>query len=79
MMLFSHIKNMQIKQKKWFLLGGISLCGIALRLSPGLQWWVYLLFAGVLLILIAAINEMSKQRGESLKVKVGRFWEDWEW
>lgn len=68
-----------IKQKKWFLLGGISLCGIALRLSPGLQWWVYLLFAGVLLILIAAINEMSKQRGESLKVKVGRFWEDWEW
>ncbi len=67
------------KQKKWFLLGGISLCGVAIRLSPGLQWWVYLLLAGVLLIAIAAINETAKQKGESLKQRVGRFWEDWEW
>lgn len=68
-----------IKQKKWFLLGGITLCGVAVRLSPGLQWWMYLLLAGVLLIVIAAVNEMAKQKGESLKDKVGRFWEDWEW
>lgn len=68
-----------IKQKKWFLLGGVCLCGIAARLSPGLQWWVYLLIAGALLIVIAAVNELSKQRGESMKEKVGRFWEDWEW
>ncbi len=68
-----------IKQKKWFLLGGITLCGVAFRLSPGMQWWAYLLIAGVILIIIAATNEMAKQRGESLKERVGRFWEDWEW
>ncbi len=68
-----------IKQKKWFLLGGITLCGVAVRLSPGMQWWAYLLIAGVILIIIAATNEMAKQRGESLKERVGRFWEDWEW
>lgn len=70
-----------IKQKKWFLLGGITLCGVAVRLSPRMhmQWWVYLLIAGAILIIIAAANEMAKQRGESLKKRVSRFWEDWEW
>lgn len=70
-----------IKQKKWFLLGGITLCGVAFRLSPRMhmQWWAYLLIAGVILIIIAAANEMAKQRGESLKKRVSRFWEDWEW
>lgn len=70
-----------IKQKKWFLLGGITLCGVAVRLSPRMhmQWWAYLLIAGAILIVIAAANEMAKQRGESLKTRVSRFWEDWEW
>lgn len=70
-----------IKQKKWFLLGGITLCGVAVRLSPRMhmQWWVYLLIAGAILIIIAAANEMAKQRGESLKTRASRFWEDWEW
>ncbi len=70
-----------IKQKKWFLLGGITLCGVAVRLSPRMhmQWWAYLLIAGAILILIAAANEMAKQHGESLKTRASRFWEDWEW
>ena len=72
-----------LKQKKWFLLGGVSLVGIALylrmKLFPGMQWWVWLLLAGILLIVIAAVNEMLKQRGETLKSRAGRFWEDWEW
>gem|GEM_PF-6750136 len=67
-----------VKQKKWFLLGGISLVCIALYLRTKLdvQWWIYLLLAGMMLIAIAAVNELLKQRGESLKEKAGRFWED---
>ena len=72
-----------LKQKKWFLLGGVSLIGIAvylrIKLFPGMQWWVWLLMAGILLIIVAAANEMLKQRGETLKSRAGRFWEDWEW
>ncbi len=70
-----------VKQKKWFLLGGISLVCIALYLRTKLdvQWWIYLLLAGMMLIAIAAVNELLKQRGESLKEKAGRFWEDWIW
>ena len=77
------IASFYVKQKKWFLLGGVSLCGIAvymrMRLFPGMQWWVYLLLAGILLIVIAAVNETMKQRGDSLKSKAGRLWEDWSW
>ena len=40
---------------------------------------VLLCILTLLLIVIAAVNEMAKQKGESLKDKVGRFWEDWEW
>lgn len=72
-----------IRQRKWFLLGGISLCCIAvylhMRIFPNTPWWVFLLIAGILLIGIAAANEMCKQKGESLKAKAGRLWEDWEW
>lgn len=72
-----------VKQKKWFLLGGISLLCIAFYMNteifPEFGWWIFLLVIGVILIAIAAINELCKQRGESLKVKAGRFMEDWDW
>lgn len=72
-----------IKKKKWFLLGGISLLCIAFymntKIFPEFGWWIFLLLVGVVLIAIAAVNELCKQRGESLKVKAGRFMEDWDW
>lgn len=72
-----------IKQKKWFLLGGSSLICIAvylrIKVFPEIGWWVFLLLIGILLIVIAAANELCKQRGESLSVKAGRLWEDWDW
>lgn len=77
------IASFYIKQKKWFLLGGISLILTAvymhMKLTDGLQWWVYLLTAGLVLIVVAASNEMLKQRGDSLKSRAGRLWEDWTW
>lgn len=72
-----------IKQKKWFLLGGLSLVMTAvylhMKLTDGRQWWIYLLLAGLILIVVAASNELLKQRGDSLKSKTGRLLEDWKW
>lgn len=77
------VASFYIRQKKWFLLGGISLILTAVymhtKLSDGLQWWIYLLLAGLVLIAVAASNEMLKQRGDSLKSRAGRLWEDWTW
>ncbi len=72
-----------VKQKKWFLLGGATLVGIAvylrMKLFIDIQWWVWLLLAGILLIVIAAANERLRARGDSLKERAGRLWEDWTW
>lgn len=72
-----------VKQKKWFLLGGATLVGIAvylrMKLFIDIQWWVWLLLAGTLLIVIAAANERLRARGDSLKERAGRLWEDWTW
>ncbi|MBR6419053.1 MAG: hypothetical protein IKS42_01840 [Oscillospiraceae bacterium] len=75
------IVSFYVKQKKWFLLGGVSLVVLAVYLHTkmDLQWWGFLLIAGLLLISIAGTNEMLKKRGESLKEKAGRLWEDWRW
>lgn len=77
------VASFYVKQKKWFLLGGISLVltGIYMhmKLTQGRQWWVYLLLVGLLLIVVAAANETLKQKGDSLKTKAGRLWDDWTW
>ena len=77
------IVSFYIKQKKWFLLGGATLMFTAvymdIKLTNTLHWWVYLLLAGSVLIVIAATNETLKSRGDSLKERAGRFWEDWTW
>ena len=77
------VASFYIRQKKWFLLGGISLVLTAIymhmKLTDGTQWWVYLLLTGLILIVVAASNEMLKQRGDSLKQRAGRLWEDWTW
>ncbi len=77
------VVSFYIKQRKWFLLGGATLLGIVvyirMKAFPDVPWWVFLLLVGIVLIVIGATNEIYKQRGESLKEKAGRLWEDWEW
>ena len=81
--LIMFVASFYVRQKKWFLLGGISLLttGIYMhmKLTDGRQWWVYLLLTGLVLIVVAASNETLKQRGDSLKSKAGRLWNDWTW
>ncbi|MCQ2417364.1 MAG: hypothetical protein MJ071_06095 [Oscillospiraceae bacterium] len=83
MALIVTIGSFYVKQKKWFLLGVGSLILVALylqsQLFSGVIWWAYLLIAGLVLIIVGAANETLKQRGESLKTKAGRLWNEWEW
>lgn len=71
------------KRKGSFLLSGAGLIGLTLYIMRDflaeIDWWVYLLLAGILLISIAAVNEFYKDKGESVKAKAGRFFEDWKW
>jgi hypothetical protein len=71
-----------MKKKRWF---GISLCALvgvtvyAMRDYFGLlDWWVYLLLVGILLIFVAAMNEYFKSKGESVKTKAGKFFDEWK-
>ncbi|MGN1415210.1 MAG: hypothetical protein ACI4XF_00060 [Oscillospiraceae bacterium] len=44
-----------------------------------IDWWVYLLAVGLLLIAVASANEYFIRKGRELKEKAGRFFEDWTW
>ncbi len=71
------------KKKRWFLTSAVGLTGLTLYIAKDffahIQWWVYLMLVGILLISIAAVNEYFKSKGESVKEKAGRFFEDWTW
>lgn len=71
------------KKKRWFTVSAAGLTGLTLYITKDflaeIDWWVYLLLAGILLISIAAANEYFKGKGEEVKAKAGRFFEDWEW
>ncbi len=77
------IISFMFRRKKWFLLSAATLVLLSVYLSNKFDlrfgWWVYLLIAGIILIAIAAFNEYCKTKGESLKDKAGRFWQDWTW
>ncbi len=55
------------KKKQWFLLAGITLIAQSIYASRkfwmSIAWWVYLLAAGALLIIIAARSEYKRRKG----------------
>lgn len=76
-----------VKQKKWFILSVISITFLTVYMTKGfwssVAWWIYLLTAGIILILLAGANEYLKQHDETLKQKfeawLSRFFVDWQW
>lgn len=76
-----------IKKRRWFILAVVTLLGITLCMTKdfwqSLAWWAYLLIVGILLIVIAAANELGKQKlssdESSTKEKIRRFMEEWTW
>ena len=70
------------KSGRWFAVSAATFLGLTLYITrdflAAVQWWVYLLAAGILLIAIAATNEYLKTRGETLKDKVTKANEHWK-
>lgn len=77
------IYSFMAKRKGSFIISGVGLVGLTLYIMRDflaeIDWWIYLLLAGILLISIAGINEYCKGREDSFKAKAGRFFEDWKW
>lgn len=73
--LFSFIQ----KSRLWFILGVVSIIGIAVYLSAtfwsSMAWLLYLLIAGVIMIGIAAGNEWRKRHSSDGK----RLFKEWKW
>lgn len=75
-----------IKKRRWFVLSISLIILITLYMSKdfwgSLAWWIYLLGVGVVLILIAAANELGKQKssdGSTKREKLRRFMDEWTW
>lgn len=73
-----------LRRKRWFVLSAAAAVSEALLLTMRLwnsrTWWIYLLIAGVILIVLGMANEINKQKrrnGEETKLK--RFMSDWKW
>ena len=77
------IASFMIKRKKWFILSLSVLLFLTVYMSRSfwlsLEWWVYLLSTGIILIATASINEIQKQKGTPLKSKMSRFMSEWKW
>lgn len=78
---------MQFRIKSYFFIGSSSLVFTLLHqirhLWSNLPWWVYLLTAGLILITIASINEMNKNKEEKKlsfkwKEKIKNKFKDWQ-
>ena len=73
--LFSFIK----KSRLWFILGVVSIIGIAVYLSAtfwsSMAWLLYLLIAGVIMIVLAAGNEWRKRHSSEGR----KLFKEWTW
>ena len=71
-----------VKNGRWFVISAASFLGLTLYITrdflAAVQWWVYLLAAGILLIVIASANEYLKTRGETIKSKMMQAKDEWK-
>lgn len=71
------------KKKRWFAVSSVSLTGLTVYTFRDfftmIDWWVYLLIVGFILIAVSAANEYFVRKGREFKEKAGRFFEDWKW
>ncbi|NLT12297.1 MAG: hypothetical protein GXY06_07805 [Clostridiaceae bacterium] len=76
------IVSFAFKRKQWFILATVTLLVLVLYMTRAfwamIEWWIYLLLVGLILIGLAAANEISKQKGEKLSSKAKRIFRDWE-
>ena len=69
------------RNRLWFILGIVSMISIAIYLSlafwSSLVWLIYLLVAGIILVVMASVNEWGKRHSKDGKKR--RFFEEWTW
>ncbi len=69
------------KNGRWFAVSGASFLGLTFYVTRSFfgraEWWVYLLAAGIILIVVASVNEYLKSNGTSLKDKFQTFKSRW--
>lgn len=70
-----------VKRKNWFVISVVSLifqsAAYTLVYVDDIQWWMYLMIAGVLFIAIATVKEYMKNMRERSKDGKKRFFDDW--
>ncbi|NLG05180.1 MAG: hypothetical protein GX567_15320, partial [Clostridia bacterium] len=79
------ILSFWLQSKKWFGLSGISLVTIAVYCTrdfwKSISWWIYLMAAGILLIVIAVVKEYQKRNVDQEHSKfyqIKEYWEEWK-
>jgi hypothetical protein len=76
------VASFLFKLKKWFILSTVTLLILTVYMTrsfwTSIAWWVYLLAVGLILIGLAAANEISKQRGSTLFGKTKGFFREWK-
>lgn len=82
-MLIVLIISIITRSKTWFITAAVSLTSITLyatrKYLMALSWWIYLFFAGILLIALAAVNEYCKKNNETIKTSVAKKFSGWTW
>ncbi len=77
------IISIMSRSKTWFITSAASLFTITLFATRdylmALNWWIYLFLAGVVLIVLASVNEYLKKNNESLKTSVAKKFSGWNW
>ena len=78
------IASFVFKRKKWFVLSFVVLVILLVYMSRAfwlsLDWWLYLLITGIVLIAVGSGNELVKQKKiDSPKEKIELFLSDWKW
>ena len=70
------------KTRRWFLVSAVALLGLTLYITgdflAAVAWWAYLLLAGIVLIVVAAVTEYLRQRAAK-NPQEERFFVDWKW
>ena len=71
-----------MKSGRWFAISSASFLGLTIYITRGfvgrVEWWVYLLTAGLVLIAVASVNEYMKSRGQTLKDAGRHFLSRWK-
>lgn len=76
------LSSFALRSGRWFVISTSAFLGLTLYITrdffSSVQWWVYLLAAGILLISISAANEYLKTRGDSLKNRLSKMRSRWK-